>query len=152
MTADRLPDSDIPGSPPVYNSPGLFAVHHVLRRLKAPRHPPYALTPLDSAYSSVFRRTLSVFVPRRFSRNHGAFPQPAWVEGSQCLICSVKERYLLPSLNLPLLCWRGPLPHQAYTLGFRVTRHGDERIRTADPLLARQVLSQLSYAPLWIVE
>ena len=94
MTADRLPDSDIPGSPPVYNSPGLFAVHHVLRRLNAPRHPPYALTPLDSAYSSVFRRTLSVFVPRRFSRNHGAFPQPAWVEGSQCLICSVKERYL----------------------------------------------------------
>ena len=25
--------------------------------------------------------------------------------------------------------------------------HGDERNRTADPLLARQVLSQLSYAP-----
>jgi hypothetical protein len=24
---------------------------------------------------------------------------------------------------------------------------GDERIRTADPLLARQVLSQLSYTP-----
>ena len=26
---------------------------------------------------------------------------------------------------------------------------GDERDRTADPLLARQVLSQLSYAPIW---
>jgi hypothetical protein len=26
---------------------------------------------------------------------------------------------------------------------------GDERIRTADPLLARQVLSQLSYIPLF---
>ena len=25
---------------------------------------------------------------------------------------------------------------------------GDERIRTADPLLARQVLSQLSYTPI----
>ena len=25
--------------------------------------------------------------------------------------------------------------------------YGDERVRTADPLLARQVLSQLSYAP-----
>ncbi len=26
--------------------------------------------------------------------------------------------------------------------------NGDERVRTADPLLARQVLSQLSYAPI----
>ena len=26
-------------------------------------------------------------------------------------------------------------------------RHGDEGIRTPDPLLARQVLSQLSYTP-----
>ena len=46
-----------------------------------------------------------------------------------------------------LLCWRSPCPHQAFPGGFWVTRHGDERIRTADPLLARQVLSQLSYAP-----
>ena len=27
---------------------------------------------------------------------------------------------------------------------------GDERVRTADPLLARQVLSQLSYTPSWL--
>ena len=27
---------------------------------------------------------------------------------------------------------------------------GDEEIRTLDPLLARQVLSQLSYTPIWI--
>ena len=27
---------------------------------------------------------------------------------------------------------------------------GDEEIRTLDPLLARQVLSQLSYAPIWV--
>ena len=27
---------------------------------------------------------------------------------------------------------------------------GDKRIRTADPLLARQVLYQLSYTPVWI--
>ena len=27
--------------------------------------------------------------------------------------------------------------------------YGDEEIRTLDPLLARQVLSQLSYAPVW---
>ncbi len=28
---------------------------------------------------------------------------------------------------------------------------GDERDRTADPLLARQVLSQLSYTPTWVL-
>ena len=27
---------------------------------------------------------------------------------------------------------------------------GDGEIRTLDPLLARQVLSQLSYAPIWV--
>ena len=29
-------------------------------------------------------------------------------------------------------------------------RNGDEEIRTLDPLLARQVLSQLSYVPVFI--
>jgi hypothetical protein len=29
---------------------------------------------------------------------------------------------------------------------------GDERIRTADPLLARQVLSQLSYTPICVLD
>ena len=28
---------------------------------------------------------------------------------------------------------------------------GDGEIRTLDPLLARQVLSQLSYAPIWVL-
>ena len=28
---------------------------------------------------------------------------------------------------------------------------GDGEIRTLDPLLARQVLSQLSYAPIWVI-
>ena len=31
---------------------------------------------------------------------------------------------------------------------FRLTRYGDKGIRTLDPLLARQVLSQLSYTPI----
>ena len=30
--------------------------------------------------------------------------------------------------------------------------NGDEEIRTLDPLLARQVLSQLSYIPIWNYE
>ena len=31
-----------------------------------------------------------------------------------------------------------------------LTAYGDEEIRTLDPLLARQVLSQLSYIPVWV--
>jgi hypothetical protein len=106
MIPPRFPHSDIPGSPPVYDSPGLFAVDHVLHRRHAPRHPPYALTSLDS--SCCLRM----------------FGHPPSREGTQfCLSCHpVKELYL--------------------------HRSGDERNRTADLLLARQALSQLSYAPL----
>jgi hypothetical protein len=41
-----FPHSDTPGSKPVCDSPGLFAAYHVLHRLLAPRHPPYALSSL----------------------------------------------------------------------------------------------------------
>ena len=46
MTTGGFPHSDISGSQPVYGSPELFAVHHVLHRRNAPRHPPYALRSL----------------------------------------------------------------------------------------------------------
>jgi hypothetical protein len=34
-------------------------------------------------------------------------------------------------------------------LSYRPTNGGDKEIRTLDPLRARQVLSQLSYTPMW---
>ena len=34
-------------------------------------------------------------------------------------------------------------------LSYRPTNGGDKGIRTLDPLRARQVLSQLSYTPMW---
>ena len=40
---DGLPHSDISGSRCICHSPELFAAYHVLRRLREPRHPPYAL-------------------------------------------------------------------------------------------------------------
>ena len=43
MTPRALPHSDIPGSTPAGGSPRLIAAYHVLLRLLAPRHPPYAL-------------------------------------------------------------------------------------------------------------
>ncbi len=41
-----FPHSDIPGSKLVCSSPGLIAAYHVLHRLLAPRHSPYALSSL----------------------------------------------------------------------------------------------------------
>src|ERR671918_1834723 len=41
-----FPHSEIPGSKLVCSSPGLFAAYHVLHRLLAPRHSPYALSSL----------------------------------------------------------------------------------------------------------
>ena len=43
ITLEGLPHSDIPGSQPAGDSPGLFAAIHVLHRLLVPRHPPCAL-------------------------------------------------------------------------------------------------------------
>ena len=43
-----FPHSDIPGSKPACGSPRLIAAGHVLLRLLAPRHPPYALSSLTT--------------------------------------------------------------------------------------------------------
>src|ERR1035441_5073238 len=44
--SEGFPHSEIPGSMPACGSPGLIAACHVLHRLLAPRHPPYALSSL----------------------------------------------------------------------------------------------------------
>ena len=46
MNQGGLPHSEISGSKPVCGSPELFAAYHVLHRLLAPRHSPYALSSL----------------------------------------------------------------------------------------------------------
>ena len=49
-----LPHSDIYGSQVICTSPQLFAAYHVLRRLREPRHPPYALIHFLSFCSNEF--------------------------------------------------------------------------------------------------
>ncbi len=46
ITGRGFPHSGIPGSPPVSDSPRLIAAYYALPRLRAPRHPPYALVRL----------------------------------------------------------------------------------------------------------
>jgi hypothetical protein len=43
ITHRGFPHSGIPGSTPVSGFPGLIAAYYALHRLRAPRHPPYAL-------------------------------------------------------------------------------------------------------------
>ena len=56
----RLPHSEISGSKRTCRSPKLIAAYHVLHRLLAPRHPPYALNSLfqTSIKSKVFQGVL----------------------------------------------------------------------------------------------
>jgi hypothetical protein len=56
-----FPHSDIPGSKLVCSSPGLIAAYHVLHRLLAPRHSPYALSSLTIRNSNL---TLAGFPAR----------------------------------------------------------------------------------------
>ena len=53
ITGSGFPHSEIPGSKPACGSPGLIAACHVLHRLLAPRHPPYALSSLTIKLTQV---------------------------------------------------------------------------------------------------
>ena len=123
MTVVGFPHSDIHGSILACSSPWLFAAYRVLHRLLAPRHPPYALSSLT--FQLLRTKTFLVLcfyslTLSCFFRNFRGARRSH--QSSGLFYSSVKfSRYNLSG--------------------------GDERNRTADPLLARQVLSQLSYAP-----
>jgi hypothetical protein len=68
-----FPHSDIPGSRPVCGFPRLIAAYHVLHRLLAPRHPPYALSSLT------IRLTQRDYL-RIVARGKFAFPHCATLE------------------------------------------------------------------------
>ena len=61
-----FPHSEIPGSKLACSSPGLIAACHVLHRLLAPRHPPYALSSLT------IKLTQRLSVSLRHSSHHAA--------------------------------------------------------------------------------
>ena len=54
--------------------------------------------------------------------------------------------------KLPLAHSRHASPYGRTTTGSQKSIGGDKRVRTADPLLAKQVLSQLSYTPLYTIQ
>jgi hypothetical protein len=112
-----FPHSDISGSMAMCASPKLFAAYHVFHRLLVPRHSPCALTCLTFVFQSLF---FELYQARNVVASTFCF--------SRCLLFYFFyvqfSRY----------------NHQNICFGLS----GDYEIRTRDPLLARQVLSQLS--------
>ena len=138
ITRGGFPHSDIPGSRPVCGSPRLFAAYHVLHRLPAPRHPPYALRSLTN-YLSFYALPLY---------------QPSSGLLFTCFSSLPFARVFLPFASLFLYVFFLYAVAKEHCPGclLRVTRAkfgGDDRTRTDDPLRAKQVLSQLSYIPIF---
>ena len=120
MTPAGFPHSDILGSKPVCGSPRLIAADYVLRRLSAPRHPPYAL-------SSLTKLEFSLLGESYCYKPNSVVKDPVRIAGIRA-----SERLRTAHLSsLPTVSTHG----------------GADRDRTDDPRLAKPVLSQLSYSP-----
>ena len=134
-----FPHSDICGSKDICSSPQLFAAYHVFHRLSVPRHPPCALISLIIkaifSLSYYFRNEYIFDLNRRYCF---LFVSMSFDIFTGCLF------YLIKTLfdNVFTVC-----SFQGTKLTV-ITVSGDKGIRTLDPLLARQVLSQLSYTPI----
>ena len=119
MTPVGLPHSEISGSMRACRSPKHIAACHVLLRLSVPRHPPSTLSNLTIKCLDLMRSA----VARLSTCCAFLFYNPYSI---------VKERAACAATFSSSLSASG----------------GDDRSRTGDPLLAKQVLSQLSYIPL----
>ena len=147
IALEGLPHSEIFGSKPVCGSPKLIAAYHVLHRRPAPRHPPYALSSLTTAFTLLETLQSCTTFPSRFSKDlrlsmiRGCF-DPQWRPA---------RRHLHPRGGAALDVTARPSPKRegrALTSPPRpVSPGGADRARTGDLLVANQALSQLSYSP-----
>ena len=145
ITCAEFPHSDICGSQDICSSPQLFAAYRVFHRLLVPRHPPCALYSLTCCNSSFFGLVTSI-------HSVVCLLFEIFISFFACFGCLLV--YLLLSgwfllQNLPYRRW-----YFKIIFNIRFSRYGfffwmfpssgDGEIRTLDPLLARQALSQLS--------
>jgi hypothetical protein len=136
------PDQRLVGS-----SPELCAATHVLHRLSAPRHPPYALS---SLLTSISRPPAS----RRFFKTRDQGPGPRSSRRALEVCDAPEERPALPRVPPPGLDTQLKLNS---TLRMQLSKSsggetsgpkcGADRDRTDDFQLAKLALSQLSYSP-----
>ena len=169
-----FPHSEISGSKPVCGSPELIAAYHVLHRLLAPRHSPYALSSLTirTRFKTLAAGGWRLAAPK-------CCPLPAACcrlsETRDCTACAWSEKTTVcrifscqraatrssapPSHSIGSSpCWlaitRSPFQEPAFALAryggqpsrrcHRAKVGGEYRARTGDLLVANQALSQLS--------
>ena len=141
FTLIGFPHSDTHGLADICSYPWLFAACRVLLRLSVPRHSPCALSNLTCYGFSIFSVDIQHNVNEALLSKTRA---PIFI-----------DLQVLFSLLLFYLDIFSLLPYAVV----KVHRHtgmrsqgagGDNEIRTRDLLLARQALSQLSYAPVGI--
>ena len=151
MTPAGLPHSEISGSKRACRSPKLIAACYVLHRLSVPRHPPSTLSNLTIKCLELMRSADK----RRISC---AFITTTHIQLSTNETRSRRSTLGLPFSDLPTAhlrgshFLRGTVDNQAAWRTISALRPaklsgGADRDRTDDPLLAKQVLSQLSYSP-----
>ena len=104
-------------------SPRLIAASHVLRRLLTPRHPPCALSSLTIILRDYSSHTTKLRQKITFS-----------------LFLSTIQLSKNELKHEVVIRFRREIPPHVLTFG-------GKRARTAGPLRAKQVLSQLSYTP-----
>ena len=151
-----FPHSEISGSKCIGNSPELIAAYHVLHRLSVPRHPPNALVVLDSTTvcqrsedlgdlhirlvpcrgRTPTRRPCLPFLPLRLGRRSAENLDFKTSSDKRCqrTITTMLSHRVYDDARAPRVLW---------------CDGGGRRDRTDDLLLAKQALSQLSYAPVW---
>ena len=132
MTPVGLPHSEIPGSMRACRSPRLIAAGCVLHRLSVPRHPPSTLSNLTIKCLDLMRSAVRTSCDMLVH------------------LLSTTTQYSIVNERLDREDRRCPQHSVVISAELRACGPdfgGADRVRTDDPLLAKQVLSQLSYTP-----
>ena len=135
-----FPHSEILGSKLVYSSPRLIAAGHVLRRLPAPRHPPYALSSLTTVPLRLEHLSVTCY-PIFSCQRPTSFNELRRLGRPRATTLRFATRDLRKRPGKPLVPTTRCCPDRLRRV--RVSGGGC-RIRTGDLLRARQALSQLS--------
>ena len=143
---EGFPHSDIRGSTIARISPRLFAACHVLHRLLAPRHPPNALFTLRASKRPETPKQTPPPARRAEPRRpgHKRRRTPPAADNNAPAAHTQYTQSLFTCERTPA----APAPRGRRNNGHGFGgKTGGDRVRTDDPLLAKQVLSRLSYAP-----
>ena len=133
VTLAGFPHSDIPGSMLAYQLPEAF------------RRWPRPSSPVSAKASTVCPLSLD-HITQNLPGPYGAYSFPLRFPSS---IVKEQSRSLPEGINpLPPAGEQSLLSQKAFVLPPPPEPGGADRSRTGDPLLAKQVLSQLSYSPI----